>query len=73
MRSLLMQAAENVTHLASQENWKLEFIESHGSITQLVIRHLYKYRTIHFTIELLFVIWTVSLMFLKRKSLNACN
>ncbi|KAK4002670.1 exocyst complex component 2 [Daphnia magna] len=35
MRSLLMQAAENVTHLASQENWKLEFIESHGSITQL--------------------------------------
>lgn len=32
-----MQAAENVTHLASQENWKLEFIESHGSITQLVL------------------------------------
>lgn len=36
MRSLLMQAAENVTHIASQENWQLEFIESHGSITQLV-------------------------------------
>lgn len=32
-----MQTAENITHLASQENWKLEFIESHGSITQLVI------------------------------------
>ena len=36
MRSLLMQAAENVAHLASQESWQLEFIESHGSITQLV-------------------------------------
>jgi len=36
MRSLLMQAAENITNLVSQENWQLEFIESHGSITQMV-------------------------------------
>lgn len=36
MRSLLMQAAENVAHLASQEDWQMEFIESHGSITYMV-------------------------------------
>lgn len=36
MRSLLMQAAENVTTFVSQETWSSEFIESHGSITQLV-------------------------------------
>ena len=36
MRSLLMQAAENITNLVSQENWQLEFIESHGSITHMV-------------------------------------
>lgn len=36
MRSLLMQAAENVTTFVSQETWGSEFIESHGSITQLV-------------------------------------
>lgn len=36
MRSLLMQAAENIANLVSQENWQLEFIESHGSITQMV-------------------------------------
>ena len=31
-----MQAAENVTTFVSQETWGSEFIESHGSITQLV-------------------------------------
>ena len=36
MRSLLMQAAENVASLVSQESWQLEFIESHGSITHMV-------------------------------------
>lgn len=36
MRSLLMQAAENVTDLVHQETWQLEFIESHGSISKLV-------------------------------------
>lgn len=31
-----MQAAETVTQLTGKENWNVEFIESHGCITQLV-------------------------------------
>lgn len=41
MRSLLMQAAENVTQLGNQGSWELEFIESHGSITHLVIDRMF--------------------------------
>ena len=35
MQSLLMQAAENVSNLANREDWRVEFVEGHGSITQL--------------------------------------
>jgi len=35
MRSLLIQAAKNVTGLVQHETWKLEFIEGHGSVTPL--------------------------------------
>ena len=35
MQSLLMQAAENVSNLDNRENRRVEFVEGHGSITQL--------------------------------------
>jgi len=41
MRSLLMQAAKNVTGLVQRETWKLEFIEGHGSVTPLVISDIF--------------------------------
>jgi hypothetical protein len=64
MRSLLMQAAENIANLVSQENWQLEFIESHGSITQMVYDSLF--------MRLLSVLnvyksFNHSLLYLKRK------
>ena len=31
-----MQAAENVARLGEKENWQLEFIDTHGTITQSV-------------------------------------
>ena len=37
MRSLLIQAAKNVTGLVHRETWKMEFIENYGSVTALVI------------------------------------
>ena len=44
MRSLLMQAAENVSNLANREDWRVEFVEGHGSITQLP--HLFETQVI---------------------------
>ena len=41
MRSLLIQAAKNVTGLVQHETWKLEFIEGHGSVTPLVISSIH--------------------------------
>ena len=35
MRSLLIQAAENVSQLVQKEDWQVEFVEQHGSITQV--------------------------------------
>ena len=62
-----MQAAENITHLASQENWKLEFIESHGSITQLVLRFFKCNNTALLTILTYIFNSIFSLMYLKHK------